>query len=151
MRQAPAIERYEQPYTTQLAMIEPIYLFLVFSKIIQGQSGIWLSSLPGAIVQTGQCSAPFGMGHFADIARGRHTTKTDPEAKNKSTAQEHSMSSGGCLYAGPNDNQKRASEHACTTSKIVVCRACKKDRADRANVVHGEDKTGARTIDSPSI
>ncbi len=151
MRQAPAIERYEQPYTTQLAMMEPIYLFLILSKSFKEQSGIWLLSLPGAVVQTGQCSTPFGMGHFADIARGRHATKTHPEAKNKPTAQEHSMSSGGCLYACPNDNQKWANEHACATSKIIVCRACKKDRADRANIVHGEDKTGARTIDSPSI
>ena len=140
MRQAPATERYEQPYTTQLAMIEPIYLILILSKNCKRQLEVWLISLPGAIVQTGQCSAPFGMGHFADITRSRNTAKADSKPKQKSTRYEHMHVHRRSLDASADDDNDSTGEHPCATAKIVIHRTGENNSWDRSNVVDCKNK-----------
>jgi hypothetical protein len=80
----------EHPYTTQLAIIEPMYLEMAV-RTEASRATSEGPSLPRAIVQTCQGPTPHGMGHLRYVAWRADTAEADAEAKDETSSKEHSM------------------------------------------------------------
>ena len=65
--------------------------------------------------------------HLADVARRRDTAKGDTKSKYKSACQKHPVIDGGCLDTGAEDDNASASEHAHSTTPIIVDGSSEKD------------------------
>jgi hypothetical protein len=61
----------------------------------------------------------------------------------KTATQEHLVTDGRCLDTGSNDHYHCAGEHSSPAAKVVIGWSSEEYGGDGANVVHGEDKTGA--------
>ena len=91
------------------------------------------------------------MSHFTDIARRRHTAKTDTKSKDKPPSEEHSSVHRRTLDAGPDDDDQSTHKHAASAAPVVVDRPREEDGWDRADIVKGKDDPGAGSRCFPGL
>ena len=78
------------------------------------------------------------MRHFAYIAGCGYAAKTDTEAEDESSSEEHASIDGRGLDASADDNDCCASKHANATPQIVIDRAREEHSWDRSDIIHSE-------------